>query len=119
MGDIWETNNQKTTLKEMILSEAILNCKNYIDTEEIIHSIFAKRNNGKFLPDSEALVLELTPEEMEMQLSIIAETKCPGFEYFLEIFVLQDFYDDLLKIEEFKSDDKKVERIIYYAEFDA
>jgi hypothetical protein len=103
----------------MILSEAILNCKNYIDTEEIIHSIFAKRNNGKFLPDSEALVLELTPEEMEMQLSIIAETKCPGFEYFLEIFVLQDFYNDLLKIEGFKSDDKKVERIIYYAEFDA
>ena len=66
----------------MILSEAILNFKNYKDTEENIHSIFAKRNNGKFRPDSEALVLELTPEEMEMQLSIIAKTKCRGFEYF-------------------------------------
>lgn len=103
----------------MILSEAILNCKNYKDTEEIIHTIFAKRYNGKFLPDSEALVLKLTPEEMEMQLNIIAKTKCPGFEYFLEIFVLQDFYDNLLRLREFKSDDKKVERILYYAEFDA
>lgn len=73
-----------------MLSEAILNCKNYNDTEE-----------------------------MEMQLSIIAETKCPGFEYFLEIFVLQDFYDDLVRLEEFKSDTKKVEQIIHYAEFDA
>lgn len=103
----------------MILSEAILNCKNYKDTEEIIHSIFAKRNNGKFQPDSEALVLKLTPEQMEIHLTIIAETKYPGFEYFLEVYVLQDFYKDLLKIVEFKLDDKKVERIIYYAEFDA
>lgn len=103
----------------MILSEAILNCKNYEDTEEIIHSIFAKRNNGKFQPDSEALILELTPDEMEMKLDEISKTKCPEFEYFLELFVLQDFYDDLLKLKEFKSDDEKVERIIYYAEFDA
>lgn len=103
----------------MTLSEAILNCKNYNDTEEIIHSIFAKRNNGKFLPNSEALVVALTPEEMEIKLHLIAETKCPGFEYFLEIFVFQDFYDDLSKNKEFNSDAKKVERIIYYAEFDA
>lgn len=75
----------------MILSEAILNCKNYNDSEEIIHSIFAKRNNGKFLPNSEALVLKLTPEEMEMQLSIIAETKCPGFEIFFRSFCFARF----------------------------
>ena len=82
----------------MILSEAILNCKNYVDTEEIIHSIFAKRNNGKFLPDSEALVLELTPEEMEMQLSIIAETKCPGFQYFLEAFLVENLLSMIIGV---------------------
>lgn len=103
----------------MTLSEAILNCKKYIDTDEIINTIFAKRNNGKFLPNSEAVVIGLTPEEMEIKLHLIAETKCPGFEYFLEIFVLQDFYDDMSKQKEFNSDAKKVERIIYYAEFDA
>ena len=103
----------------MTLSEAILNCRNYEDTEEIIHTIFAKRNNGKFRTESETLILELKPENMEIKLNEIAKVKCPGFEYFLELAVLQDFYDDLLKIKEFKSDEKKVERIIYYAEFDA
>jgi hypothetical protein len=103
----------------MILSEAILNCKNYEDTEENMYSIYAKRINGKFKPNSEALILELSLEEMEMKWSEIIEKKCPGFEYFLEMFVLKDFYDDILKLEEFKPDNKKVERIIYYAEFDA
>jgi len=103
----------------MILSKAILNCKNYEDTEEIIHSIFAKRIDGKFRPASEALVLELTLEEAEFNWTEIAKIKCPGFEYFLEIFLLQDFYDDLLELEEFKSDYKKVDRIIRYVEFDA
>ena len=103
----------------MTLSEAILNCKKYIDTDEIINTIFAKRNNGKFLPNSEAVVIGLTPDEMEIKLHLIAETKCPGFEYFLEIFILQDIYDDLLEHKEFNSDAKKVERIIHYAEFDA
>jgi hypothetical protein len=103
----------------MTLSEAILNCKNYEDTEENMYSIYAKRINGKFQPDSDAVILKLTLEEMEMKLSDIAEMKCPEFDYFLEMFVLRDFYDDLLSVEEFKLDAKKVERIIYYAEFDA
>jgi hypothetical protein len=78
-----------------------------------------KRNNGKFLPDSEAVILELTLEETELNWTEIVKTKCPEFEYFLEIFLLQDFYDDLSKLKEFKSDNKKVERIIHYVEFDA
>jgi hypothetical protein len=107
------------TLEEMILSEAILNCNDYSDTEETMYSVYAKRIDGKFQPDSEALILELTLEEMEMKWSEIAKMKCPGFDYFLEMFVLKDFNDDLLNLKEFKSDIKKVERIIYYAEFDA
>ena len=103
----------------MILSEVILNCKNYNDTEEIVHSVFAKRKYGKFRPDSETIVLELAPDEMEMKVDEIAKVKCPGFDYFMELFILQDFYDDLLQLKEFNSDDKKVGRIIHYAEFDA
>ena len=103
----------------MILSEAIINCRNYEDTEEMMYSIYAQRIDGKFQPNSEALVLELTIEEMEMKWNEISQKKCPGFDYFLEMFVLKDLYDDLLRIEEYKSDIKKVERIIYYAEFDA
>lgn len=103
----------------MNLREAILNCKKYDDTEEILHSVYAKRTNGKFQSNSDAVVLELTPEEMEIDLREIAKSKCPDYEYFLEMFILQDLYDDLLTLDEYKSDDKKVERIIYYAEFDA
>tara|TARA_R110000868_G_scaffold194459_3_gene439885 strand:+ start:2073 stop:2384 length:312 start_codon:yes stop_codon:yes gene_type:complete len=103
----------------MTLSEAILNYKDYEDIEENIFSIYAKRINGKFQPHSNAVVLKLTLEEMEMKVSEISEMKCPEFDYFLEMFVLRDIYEDLLSVEEFKLDSKKVERIIYYAEFDA
>ncbi|MET3032470.1 hypothetical protein [Flavobacterium johnsoniae] len=103
----------------MTLSQAIIKCMDYIDTDESMYSIYAKKVNGRFRPDSEALVLKLTIDEMEMKSIEVAEKKCPGFDYFLEIFVLKDFYEDLLKLEEFKTDIKRVERIIYYAEFDA
>lgn len=63
----------------------------YKDTEESMYSIYAKRINGKFQPDSESLVLKLTIEEMEMKSIEVAEEKCPGFDYFLEMFVLKDF----------------------------
>lgn len=103
----------------MTLSEAILNANNYEDTEENAYAIFAKRINGIFQPNSDAVILELTAEELEMDMNEIARIKCPEFYYFLEMFVLKDIYEDMMNVEEYKSDAKKVERIIYYAEFDA
>ena len=103
----------------MLLNEAILNCKKYEDTEDILHVIYAKRIDGKFQSTSDAVVLALTTEEMEMKFKEISDLKCPDYEYFLEMFILQDFYNDLEQIDDYKSDEKKVERIIYYAEFDA
>jgi hypothetical protein len=103
----------------MSLSEIILECKNYEETEEMMHQIFAKKVDGKFEPNSEAILLKLTLEEMEMNTTKISDSKCPGFDYFLELFILQDFYNDLEKLEEYKSGIEKVKRIIYYAEFDA
>jgi DNA topoisomerase IA len=103
----------------MLLKEAILNYKNYEDTEDVLHTIYAKRISGRFQSISDAVVLELTTEEMEMNLKEIANLKCPDYEYFLEMYILQDFYNDLEQIDEYKSNEKKVERIIYYAEFDA
>lgn len=103
----------------MLLKEAILNCEKYEDKEEVLHTIYAKRIDGSFHSISDAVVLKLTTVEMEMDLKEITNLKCPGFEYFLEMFILQDFYNDLKQIDEYKSDEKKVERIIYYAEFNA
>jgi hypothetical protein len=103
----------------MNLSEIILECKNYEDSEEMMYQIFAKKINGRFESNSEAILLKLTLEEMEINTADISNSKCPGFDYFLELFILQDFYKDLEKLEEYKLDIEKVKRIIYYAEFDA
>ncbi len=103
----------------MNLKEVILNCNKYIDTDDMMHGVFAVRHDNVWQPDSEAVVLELTLEEMEMDLKDIAQSKCPGFEYFLEIFILKEFFGDLKNLNEYRSDDEKVKRVIYYAEFDA
>ena len=81
--------------------------------------VFAKKTKDKFEPHSEAKVLGLTIEEIEMNLIDIQNAKCPGYDYFLEMNIIQDFFDDIKNLEEYKSDDDKVKRIIYYAEFDA
>lgn len=103
----------------MNLKEVILNCNRYEDSDEFMHMVFAKMENDKFEATSEATVLQLTLDEMEMNLADIRDSKCPGFEYFLEMNIIQDFYEDIRLMEEYRLDDEKVKRIIYYAEFDA
>lgn len=103
----------------MKLNDIILNCNQYEDSDELVHMVFAKKENDKFEVYSEATVLQLTLDEMEMNLMDIRNSKCPGFEYFLEMCIIQDFYEDIRQIEEYKSDNDIVNRIIYYAEFDA
>lgn len=103
----------------MNLKDVILNCNQYEDSDELMHMVFAKKQNDKFEAYSEAMVLQLILDEMEMNLKDIRNSKCPGFEYFLEMNIIQDFYADIQNLEEYKSDDEKVKRIIYYAEFDA
>ncbi|WP_341904236.1 hypothetical protein [Fluviicola taffensis] len=103
----------------MTLSEIILNCIHYVDDEKI-HIVFAKKTNGKFSPDSEAVVLLLTEEELENNdLQEIANSHCPRFDYFLEVFIIQDFLEDLKSLKEFDTDSKIVNRVIYYGEYDA
>ncbi len=103
----------------MNLNEVILNCDKYIDSDEKIHMVFAKQSKNRFEPFSAAIVLELTVEEMEMDLVSIANSKCPGHDYFLEMFIIQDLMEDIKHLDEYKSNEEKVKRVIYYAEFDA
>jgi hypothetical protein len=81
--------------------------------------VFAKKINNRFEADSEAVVLSLTFEEADMNLKELQNAKCPGFDYFLEMDLIQEIYADISNLEEYKSDEEKVKRIIYYAEFDA
>lgn len=103
----------------MELKQIILNCRTYQSNDEIVSVVFAKRINGQFQPASDAVVLEVEEEDWEMKINEIASVKYPTYEYFLEMDIAQDFYEDLLGNEDYKSDDKKVEAIIDYAEFDA
>ncbi|MEL1248059.1 DUF7716 domain-containing protein [Flavobacterium helocola] len=103
----------------MNLRDVILNCNQYIDSDEFMNMVFVKKQNNKFESNSEATVLKLTFEEMEMNLRDIANSKCPGFDYFLEMNIVQDFYAEIQNSKEYNSDDERVKRIIYYAEFDA
>lgn len=102
----------------MELKKIILNCRSYQSNDEIVSVVFAKRINGQFKPASDAVVLELNEEDWGLG-NETASLKYPDYEYFLEIDIIQDFYADLLANEDYKSDDKKVEAIIHYAEFDA
>jgi hypothetical protein len=101
------------------LSEVILGCLKYEDSDESMRQVFAKKINGRFEPNSQAVILELTLEEMEMDLVKISGSKCPGYDYFLELYILQDFYRNIKDLKEFITDQDIVKRIIYYAEFDA
>ena len=103
----------------MNLREIILNSDKYKDSDELIHMVFARRSENGFESNAEAIVLGLTPEEMEMDFIDIANSKCPGHVYFLEMFILQDFFEDLKHSDEYKSDESKIKRVIHYAEFDA
>jgi len=82
-------------------------------------TIFAKKIDGKFLENSEALVVQLTEEESGLRTKEIAERKCPGYEYFLEIFIIKELIEDLDDLNNVASLEEKIAIIIYYAEYDA
>jgi hypothetical protein len=99
----------------MILSEIISS----IDTQNDEAVIYVKKIDGKFLPLSEAVLLNLTDEEIDLPTKEISERYCPGFDYFLEVFLVKDMVEDMKKEVGFKSLEQQVNRIIHYAEFDA
>ena len=99
----------------MTLSEIIINCETYDE----FSFVYAKRHNDKFLANSEAVVIELDESEMQTNTAEIAKEKCPGYDYFLEVFIIQDMFKDLKELEGYKLDEKKIERVIYNAENDA
>jgi hypothetical protein len=103
----------------MTLKKIIINSKLYQSSEDLVLMVFAKKINNRFEADSEAIVLSLTEEEAEMNMMELQNAKCPRFDYFLEMELIKEIFEDISTQEEYKSDEEKVKRIIYYAEFDA
>lgn len=81
--------------------------------------LYAKRIDGQLLPTSETVLLELTEEEQDMFTYEVANRKCPGFSYCMEMFLIQEMMTDLETLTEKIDIDKKIDRVIYYIEHDA
>jgi hypothetical protein len=61
-----------------------------IESQQEEATIFAERVNGEFRPESRAVLIEMTHEELSMPVQEVALKRAPGTEYFLEIFVVKD-----------------------------
>jgi hypothetical protein len=79
--------------------------------------IYALRIDGKFLKDSQVAILDLTEEEKNMSIAETIETKCPGFDYFIEARILNDLMYDLESEKPPLDLDKMIESIFHYVEF--
>lgn len=99
----------------MTISEVIAT----IDEQNEAATIFVKRIDGWILPHSEAIIVELDEEEQSWITDQIANKYCPGFNYFLEVFIVKDLMDDFKGMVEYATFQQQVERIFHYAEFDA
>lgn len=99
----------------MTLGEIIINCRDYNE----FSVVYAKKWDGKFLANSEASVLVLEENEIQANTDEIARQKCPGYDYFLEIFLIQEMLSDLEELITYKSEEDRIERVIYFAENDA
>ena len=81
--------------------------------------IYAERISGQFLPSSKVAVLNLNDEDFALPPKEISEKYCPGFDYFLEVDIIIETLEDLAVSEENAALNRKIERVIYYAEYDA
>lgn len=103
----------------MTLRDAILENQNYDDPDEGMYVVFAQKTNNAFEPSSEARILLLTHQDFEIEIADYTNTHCPGFDYFLEMNIIQDFWGDLKANQRINQQEKWVKRLIQYAENDA
>ncbi|MDY8135410.1 hypothetical protein [Aquimarina sp. 2201CG5-10] len=96
----------------MKLVEVITNIEK-VDEESVL---YVKRIDGQFTCNSDVTILKLTEVELEWKTFEVTEKKCPGFDYFLETFLIKEIIGNLKKNE---SIEVKCNRLIHYAEFDA
>ena len=99
-----------STLKEILVNIAAFK-------EEA--PIFARKVEKEFRPDSEAVVLELTEEELDLPTAEMAALKCPGLDYFLDVFIVQEMVADFENSAQPVSQDERIATLIHYAEYDA
>jgi hypothetical protein len=105
-----ELEHEKMDLRKVITDSSDIN-------EDLV--VYAKKIDGRFLSSSEAVLLQLTEEELDLKTNEIADRKCPGFSYFLEMFLVKEMMEEFENIEPEKDIEQKIATVIHYAEFDA
>jgi hypothetical protein len=104
--------DKKMTLHEIIQS---------IESHPEGATIFAERINGAFRPESRAVLIEMTDEELSMPVQEVAASRTPGADYFLEIFVAREVLEGWREYRQGTeiTPNELTEVMIYYAENDA
>ena len=98
------------TLRDVLANSSAIN-------EDLV--LYAKRVNGQLSPSSDAILLELSEDEQNMDTDEIANRKCPGFSYCMPMFLIHEMNQDLDGLPDMENIDKKIDRLIYYNENDA
>lgn len=81
-------------------------------------TVYARSAQGRFSGDSEVVLLSLTDKEHDMDVDEVAAKYCPGFDYFMEMFMIQEMADEMKSDAAYDSLEKRVERILYFQEND-
>ena len=97
----------------MTLIEVLTNMQN-VDEESVF---YVKKIEGNFTRESEVTLLKLTEEELEWKTTEVSEKKCPGFDYFMEAFLIKEFIEGVSL--QYPTLENKCDRLIHYVEFDA
>lgn len=101
----------------MKLIEIIQSINSYDDEG----AIFAQKLDGSYHSKSEAVVIEMTDKELEMETSELAASRCPGKSYFLEVFLVQEVLEGWASNHDGRqpSIEEACQCLIHYAEHDA
>ena len=83
--------------------------------------LFAERRKGRFVPESECVVVNVPESEISTAAGRLAEMYAPGKHYFLEVPTVMDVLEAWSKQRDGAKPSKAqaVEAVIFYAENDA
>lgn len=84
-------------------------------------TVFAEKINGTFRPESRAVIVEMTDEELKRPVADVALQRAPGTSYFLEVSIAREVLNGWQSNHSGTSPttDQALESIIFYAEHDA
>ncbi len=93
----------------------------HIGTVSDTATVFAARIDGKFHPESQVAIVEMTDNKLKENISGVTQRKIPGKEYFLEVKIIREVLDGWIRnhINQIPSLKTMLDAVIYYAENDA